>query len=213
MDSFTFEIQGVTARIHSSCPEGHETLAALERDFAAFGRGGEANIQIEICAQTPVQTGAANFPLPVFQTSVLKVCGWFNHRVCIYSGDVVAEARSSRGRRLFWISGQDRNLVREVTYKFLLSAIGEALDIKGLHRVHAFGFKHADRTGLLLAPSGRGKSALASLLCLKERGFSLFSDESPLLRRRSAELLPFPTRISIAPEVAEALELGPGELY
>jgi hypothetical protein len=190
-------------------------LAALARDFAAFTRSGadDVTIEVELGRPTPVQNGTARFPSRVFAGSKIKVYGWFNHRVCVYPDGAVAETRSVGERRIFWIHGGERNIVREVTYKFLLSAVGEALDCKGYHRAHAFGFAHAGRAGLLLAASGRGKSALASLLCLREKGYTLFSDESPLVRGRSATVLPFPTRISIAPDAAAALGLGAGEIY
>ena len=149
----------------------------------------------------------------VFKSSFIKIYGWFNHRLCIYHDDVVAEARTLRGHRYFCVSGQDENLVREVSYKFLLSALGEALDLNGFHRVHAFGCETSNVRSLLIAPSGCGKSSLASLLCLKTKKYKLFSDESPLLHRTQAKVYAFPTRISLSPVVALALGIEDGETY
>ena len=212
VNNFSIELHGVKVRLHASHPQGEGPLAGLARDFAAFSTAsdGVPEIDIEFCAKTPWQLQKKNELWTVCRRLHVKVLGFFNRRVCIYAGDVVAETRSRGPRRRFWIAGENLNLVRQTAYKMLLSALGEALDAKGIHRVHAFGFERFGHRGLLIAPSGLGKSALASVTCLNERGYKLFSDESPLLAK--TRIFPFPTRLSLEPRVAEALGLDPGEL-
>ncbi|MGZ3688364.1 MAG: hypothetical protein ACXVBW_08700, partial [Bdellovibrionota bacterium] len=63
------------------------------------------------------------------------------------------------------------------------------------------------RAGLLLLPSGGGKSSIAALLA-QDPAVKIFSDESPLVDRQG-RLHPFPVRLALLPEVARALELNP----
>lgn len=212
LENLSIEVHGVRAHLHAESQRHAPVLDALARDFCAFrvDDSGSGRIDIELCEQTPWQSTRSKFPLTIFRKPHIKVKGWFNHRVLIYANDVVAETRTVAGRRFFWISGLDLNLMRESAYRLLLSALGEELDLLGFHRVHAFGFERSARRGILLAPSGRGKSALAGIFCLNDRGYKLYSDESPLLKGR--EIFAFPTRLSIEPAVASALGLGEGEL-
>ncbi len=84
--------------------------------------------------------------------------------------------------------------LQELGHLAVLATVGEKLDAAGLHRVHALGFVRDGGAGLLLLPSGGGKSELA-LRLLSETGFGLLSDDTPLIGR---DLLvrPFPTRLS-----------------
>lgn len=85
------------------------------------------------------------------------------------------------------VEGDDLDRVHERLYLTALSRIGEALDRRGLHRVHALGVGDA----LILLPPGGGKSTLALRLELP-----LLSEDTPLLDRRGF-LHPFPFRLGL----------------
>jgi hypothetical protein len=91
---------------------------------------------------------------------------------------------------------EDVAFLYEKLYLFILSRIGEFLDHKGLHRVHALGITYADHAALFLMPSHGGKSTLAFSL-LKSNSARLLSEDTPLLNRRGMAL-PFPMRLGIS---------------
>ncbi len=60
----------------------------------------------------------------------------------------------------------------EAAYLFLLSRIGEALDQRHLHRIHALALEYFGRAVLAVFPMGGGKSTLgAAMLRFPEIGF------------------------------------------
>lgn len=206
MGKFSFGIHGIGVDIHG--PEG-ELFFALQRDFAAFEQADRRHIRIEIVDATPWEVSGRRGLALVCRRPKVIVRGWFNRRVNIY-GSVVAEAVTENGLRRLWISGTDDSLLREVIYKFVLSALGEELELAGFHRVHGFGFQWDGRRFVVLGGSGVGKSSLAAELCLRRETHLLFSDESPLIHGR--EISKFPTRLSIDARAASSLGLAGGEL-
>ncbi len=100
----------------------------------------------------------------------------------------------------------DRNLLHEQTYLMIMSRVGEWLDRRGLHRVHAMGVAHGGRSVLCLMPMGGGKTTLA-LGLLDHSGFALLSDELPLVSR-DGRVHPFPVRIGVSPDTELSI---PGE--
>lgn len=91
------------------------------------------------------------------------------------------------------VSCAERVRLHELGHLAVLATVGERLDALALHRVHALGFVRGGGAGLLLLPSGGGKSELA-LRLLDEPGFSLLSDDTPLLGR-DLVARPFPLRL------------------
>jgi hypothetical protein len=115
----------------------------------------------------------------------------------------------------------DPGLLREIVYYFVLSTVGEELDAKGLHRLHALGVSYRERGVLLLLPSGGGKSTMA-LRLIREPGFKLLAEDTPLIDHRG-RVHPFPLRMGVRPGRAagippqfvrtiERLEFGPKTL-
>lgn len=95
------------------------------------------------------------------------------------------------------VHGGDPELLHEIAYLLILSTVGEHLDRRGVHRVHALGVSHGGRGILLLLPSGGGKSTMA-LRLLREPGFALIGEDTPLVER-DGTLLPFPLRLGVRP--------------
>jgi hypothetical protein len=91
------------------------------------------------------------------------------------------------------IYGTEFDLVREIAYLFLLSTVGQYLDSKGLHRIHAMGVNYKGNGILLLLPSGGGKSTMTMEL-LKHPDFTLLSEDTPLIDRKG-RIHPFPLRL------------------
>ena len=99
----------------------------------------------------------------------------------------------------------DLNLLWELTYLGILSRVGEELDKKGIHRIHALGISINKKAILVILPMGGGKTTLA-LELLKYDNVKLISDDTPLITR-SGKVLPFPIRIGISPAVASKLSV------
>jgi hypothetical protein len=206
VNKFEFGIHGIGVEIRG--PEG-ELLSALQRDFSAFEKTGGARIRIDIVDSTPWQAAGRRGLGLVCKRPKVTVRGWFNRRVNVY-GSVVAESVTENGSRRMWISGGDDSLMREVIYKFVLSSLGEELELAGYHRIHGFGFEWNGRRFAVLGRSGVGKSSLAAELCLRRETHLLFSDESPLVRGN--EISKFPARLSIDARAARSLGIDGGEL-
>jgi len=96
------------------------------------------------------------------------------------------------------VYGTDPDLVHEIVYLFILSTVGQYLDSRGIHRVHALGVSYHNRGILLLLPSGGGKSTMA-LELLRQPDFLLLGEDTPLIDRRG-RILPFPLRLGVRPE-------------
>ncbi|OGR88119.1 MAG: hypothetical protein A3J74_06725 [Elusimicrobia bacterium RIFCSPHIGHO2_02_FULL_57_9] len=99
-------------------------------------------------------------------------------RRIVYDDNALAvyDYRARRGR----IYCGDCRRLHELAYLAVLSRVGEELDLKGLHRIHALGFEHKGEAGLVLLPSGGGKSTLA-LELLKRTDIGIIADDTPLI--------------------------------
>ena len=217
MKHFFLELQSVQVHLirfrqETSTTQGRAQCRALEliaSDFAALATETQkrAKIKIYLVDQIPLARNGRRFPARAFKTSMASVYGWGSHRVCDY-GDVIAESNWIGDTRCFWVAGENSDLLREVIYSIVLSSLGEELDTRGFHRVHALGFEYQEKRALMIGASGAGKSTLACLLLDGKINSRLFSDESPLLR--AAAIYPFALRLALFPEVAERLNLKDG---
>jgi hypothetical protein len=189
MAEIDFDFYGVRARLSS---ESKESLSELARDFAWFRTEEKANPDIRLTLifaeppsqRSPADSGPGGKYRATDRGSVRTV-----HQPG--GGLVVHDFSREEGT----IACADPHRLHEVTYILLLSRVGEMLDRRGLHRVHALGFVRDDRAALLLAPIGGGKTTLA-LELLRKPGVSLLSEDTPLVDREG-RLWPFPVRFGV----------------
>jgi len=87
------------------------------------------------------------------------------------------------------------DILYEVSYLFLHSQVGEMLDMKGFHRIHACAFSYKNTAFLCILPQGGGKSTLLMTL-LQNKDIKLLSDDTPLIDSKG-NLYPFPIRIGV----------------
>src|SRR5262249_10881386 len=125
---------------------------------------------------------------------------WGRKRHCLYRDGTRLESGRRPGREWFRITGDRAEGIRETAWEAILSALGEALDRRGVHRVHALGVECGGYAGLVVLPSGGGKSTLACLLSLTQGPVRILSEETPLLR--NGWVYPFPLRLGLTPETA-----------
>lgn len=88
-----------------------------------------------------------------------------------------------------------RELLYERCYLIIMSRLGELLDRKKFHRIHAMGVVFDGKAVLCLLPMGGGKTTLA-LSLLENKEFSLLSEEVPLVSKKGT-LYPFPIRMGV----------------
>jgi len=112
-----------------------------------------------------------------------------------YSGRALAIW--DRGNRIFHVYSNELDVQYEATYLFLLSQIGECLDARRMHRIHAMAMSVKGKSVLAILPMGGGKSTLCAAL-LGHREFSFLSDDSPFIAS-DARVHAFPLRLGLLP--------------
>lgn len=78
------------------------------------------------------------------------------------------------------VYGQDFDTIHEIVYLLILSRVGKKLDLRGLHKLHAFGISYKDYAFVCMMPSKGGKSTLLAEL-LKNPQIKMISDDIPLI--------------------------------
>jgi hypothetical protein len=189
-----FNVYGYRFRVEGDAPAA---VAALASDFAFFAEPDPASApaaRIRICAAKPDYDALPSLRAKVYTPRNISYRD-DDATVVDYHGRGIG--RHHRGSGDFEITTLSPDLQYEACYLFLLSQIGEALDQRGLHRVHAVGFSLRGRAVLVLLPMGGGKSTLCAEL-LADPEVQLLSDDSPLIDRRG-DVHAFPTRIGLLP--------------
>jgi hypothetical protein len=185
---------GIPARVTCDDPEA---LELIEHDFGLFLRDepapdAAAAIDVRlVVGRPPVERIPRKRPLVRTKDAVVYRHG----DVRVYDSDGAVLVIYDMHARRAEIHSLDRDLLREKCYLLLMTRIGEELDRRGLHRVHAMGVVHQGLAVLCLLPSGGGKTTLAmSLLALPD--YRLLSEEVPLLSRAGL-LHAFPVRMGV----------------
>ena len=190
----SFNVYGYRFRVEGDAPDA---VAALASDFAFFADAEPVTspvATIRVCSRAPDYAS-----LPPLRATV-----YTPRNISYRDGDVTLVdyhgrgiGRHHRGTGDFEITTLSPDLQYEACYLFLLSQLGEALDRRGLHRVHAVGISLRGRAVLVLLPMGGGKSSLCTEL-LADPEVRLLSDDSPLVDTEGG-VHAFPTRIGLLP--------------
>ena len=185
-----FDFYGFTIRVSSDTAG---LVEEIRRHFGYFSApGGTEEIHLEMrfapapYGQLPALPAAFITPRNVcFQQAGVSYIDYFGRGLAIYD----------RHEKHCVVYGTEHDLVHEIAYLFVLSTVGEYLDRRRMHRIHALGVSYRDRGILLLLPSGGGKSTMA-LALMQQPGFLLLGEDTPLIDRRG-RILPFPLRLGV----------------
>lgn len=188
-----FDFYGFTIRVSS---EVAGLIEEVRRHFDYFSvPGGTAQIEVEMrfapapYGELPPLRAAFITPRNVcFQKAGVSYIDYFGRGLAIFD----------RNEKRCVIYGTDHDLVHEIAYLFILSTVGQYLDRRRIHRIHALGVSYRNRGILLMLPSGGGKSTMA-LALMRQPGFLLLGEDTPLIDRRG-RILPFPLRLGVRPE-------------
>lgn len=172
-------------------------LEDIKRDFSYFLSDEKAfNIKITIFKRIPPYESISQIKASLYLAGAI---GYDDQdiRYVDYHGQALTVYEYSKEEG--FVYSDDNNLLHEISYLLILSRVGELLDKKGIHRVHALGVAINDRAVLCLLPMGAGKTTLA-LDLLKEKTIKLLSDDIVLIDK-SGNVLPFPLRVGVDKKV------------
>ncbi|MDQ4040547.1 MAG: hypothetical protein M3141_02215 [Actinomycetota bacterium] len=198
--STSFDVHGLRIRVRGDWPE---VVEALRLDFAWFQRPVEddaPDVEVAVTRGPPGFDAFGEVPA-TFVTPRNVVYDAPGRKVVDYFGRALSVVDRSTGH--VTVQGEDRQLVHEAAYQFLLSRIGVHLDARGFTRLHALGLAGQKGAVAVMLPSGGGKSTLV-LRALRDERVRLLSEDTPLLDR-AGRLHPFPLRIGVNATDADAL--------
>ena len=197
------DVHGLRVSIAGDWPQ---VVEELRLDFAWFHRGTSsdaADVEVTIERRPPDFDALGDIPA-TFVTPRNVVYRDAERTVVDYFGRAVSVL--DHGGSRIGIQGEEKHLVHQAAYLFLLSRIGEYLDARRLPRLHGLGLTGAQGAVVVMLPSGGGKSTLA-LRALREPGVKLLSEDSPLIDGR-VQVHPFPLRLGVNPTDVDALPDG-----
>jgi hypothetical protein len=168
-------------------------LTSLYKDYSFF-LGDEAvpDLRIRVFGRSPdykklppVRSTQITPRNVVFQRGSLSYIDYFGKALSVLD----------RAKKTCHVFAREKHLAHEICYLTILSFAGRHLDKIRLHRIHGLGLSYRDRSVVILLPSGGGKTTIA-LRLLKEKGFQLLSEDSPLVDQKG-NVHPFPLRIGM----------------
>ena len=187
-----FDVYGFTFRL---CGEAPEAIRDLASDFEFFQRPTVTDpLIIELIRSDPPYDGIPEREVTTYTPRNVSFAQ-DGYTYVDYSGRGLA-IWDRKGKR-FRVYTLDAHLHYEASYLFLLSRIGEALDSRGMHRLHAMAMAYQGRSVLAILPMGGGKSTLAAGL-LQHPEFDFLSDDSPIVSR-DGTVHAFPLRLGLLP--------------
>lgn len=199
----------ISIRLESDDPVTESVMSRIIEEFAFMKATDHI---VEPCIELRIKN-EAYFPpdglLKRFTTRTCTVYDLERTRYCRYSSTEWLVERNIGPTRVASIYSADPNLLFEIAYTYVLSSLGEDLDLQGVHRLHALGLEQNGIGTLILLPSRGGKSTMAQLL-LSESQISLLGDEMPLLKGQ--RLAPFPLRLAFDASTVERLGLNPDHM-
>ena len=198
-----FDAYGLRYSLGGDWPE---VVEDVRLDFEWFERPSAVerpSLHIEVARGSPELDRFGDIPAAfvttrnvVFQDGDRTIVDYFGRALAVFD----------RARNHLLVEGEERHLVHEAVYLFVLSRIGEHLDRSSLMRLHGLGLSGPNGAVVVMLPSGGGKSTLA-LRALKEPGVKLLSEDTPVLDRRGY-VHPFPLRLGINSSDADSLPAG-----
>ena len=202
--SVGFDFYGLKVQLHC---EDRNTVEGIRRDFAYFEATPETpQVNIEVFDSKPEFRPLPDLPASIYTINYVCYSGK-EHIYTDYHGRGLRV--SDLGQKNYQVFSEDPDLRHEISYLTILSAAGQFLDSRHIHRVHALGISVNGKAVLILLPEKGGKTTLA-LRLLRSGHIKLLSEDSPLITR-SGEVLPFPLRLGIIP--GEEADIPAEHLY
>lgn len=203
-----FEFYGQRAQVNSEIPE---LLELLKKDFSVFSKieiEGQPDFSLQVFYTEPPQELVPNIVCSM--QTLNSICyDVHNVRYCDYYGEllVILDKKTNSAK----MYSKNLSKIHEVSYLLILSRIGKLMDLKGLHKLHAFSVAYKDLALVCMMPMKGGKSTLL-MEFLKDPRFKIISDDIPLVDWKG-NVLPFPIKIGLSDKSVELEVLNPAENY
>jgi hypothetical protein len=190
--SVSFHFYGLDLRLQSG---DKGVVENVRRDFSYFeAQVNIPQVNIEVFEKSP----------PFGSLPDLKASVYSTNYICYRGTEGIFTDYFGQGLRVFnpqtknyQIFSESAALRHEISYLTILSVVGQFLDSKHIHRVHALGVSQKGKAILVLLPMRGGKTTLA-LRLLQSGQVKLLSEDSPLITQQG-EVLPFPLRLGVVP--------------
>jgi hypothetical protein len=187
-----FNFYGFDLALHSNSVS---VVEGIRRDFRYFeNSSGKPVVNIDVRDESPVYSSLPDLRASTYTMDYI-VYRKHNEIYTDYHGKGLRVWDRLNGR--YRIYSENSDLRHEIAYLTILSSVGQYLDSKHIHRVHALGVSQNGKAILILLPEKGGKTTLA-LSLIKSGKFKLLSEDSPLISSHG-EMLPFPLRMGILP--------------
>jgi len=193
--SISYDVYGFQFTVRADAAT--DAIAGIDNDFAHFRTAQPlpaAAMEIRLSLSEPpyadVPHKAATVYTPrniAFSEGQRTYLDYSGHSLAIYD----------RAQPSFRVYSLNHDVLYEAVYLFLLSRIGEYLDERRLHRIHAMALSYRGRAVLAILPMGGGKSTLVSEL-LNDPAYEFLSDDSPFIAA-DGSLRAFPLRLGFLP--------------
>ncbi|MBI1356683.1 MAG: hypothetical protein GC160_20275 [Acidobacteria bacterium] len=187
-----YDVYGYGFRVTGDC---RFALEGIAQDFAFFhskGPNDAPRVELELIEKQPDYDALPARDADIYTPrNVVYRDG--ASRILDFGGMGLGRFEAKTGR--FRMESANPQLVYEAAYLFLLSQIGQALDGRGLHRLHSLAMSYKGRAILVLLPMGGGKSTLGAAL-LKHPEVKILSDDSPFIDKDGRSHA-FPLRLGL----------------
>ena len=191
MNNLYFNFYGVWVQVTSS---QEELLRRSELDFSHFYA---AHCPMEMAhyrfygEKSPPPWGEIPSTSALFQSVNSMTYEEGRTRFNDYYGKALTiyDYQNESGR----VYSEDLEKLHELLYLMILSRVGKKLDMKGLHRIHAFGIIK-NQTALLGVMPMKGGKSTHFLQFIKDPKVHVLSDDIPLVSRWG-RVHPFPMRV------------------
>ncbi len=188
MPRLTLDVHGVLVAVEAA---DLGDLAPLERDFAYFvSHPSDAAPAVRVRLHAGAPAPPAKPPLLWWRGPGWRAGDSAGTRLVAYDDGEMVLWNETKG--VGDVHCPEPHRRHELAYLLILSRAGQRLDERGLHRVHALGFEWRGQGGLLLLPSGGGKTSIA--LELRRGGEAGFLSEDTPLVGEDGLLRAFPLR-------------------
>ncbi len=190
-NTLSLNFYGISVAVSSDCPG---VVTKLAKDFSYFVSLSSISrdITVEIFQMTPPYEQIEGL---ISEGQTKNAISYKKHGVKYfdYYGNALASWNSelSSGK----IFSDDVNLLHEIAYLMILSKVGKIHDMRGYHKLHAFGVGASNKDLICMLPMKGGKTTLF-LELLKDEKNEIISDDTPLIDPRG-NILSFPLRVGV----------------
>ncbi len=175
--------------------EWAEVVELLKKDFWSYEVSSDSFKTAQLKITITQSQSAPAFPKAVasMQTQSAISYDQGDVRYCDYYDDLKSIINFKTNEAALFSMNLEK--MHEIAYLLVLSRVGKSLDLKGLHKLHAFAVSFHDMALVCMMPSKGGKSTLLSHL-LKDSRIKMISDDIPFIDR-NGHVYPFLLKIGL----------------